>query len=99
MGILIELSDQDYKYCLDYANGKINVFALNNTSRVIKAVANGIPCEIQLKADKVAILEDLKADIKVLPIYNDPIDIADLIQEKINSLKEREDGTNEKTSD
>lgn len=87
MKILIELLDQDYEYCLDYANGKTNVFALNNTSRVIKAVANGTPCEIQLKADKVAILEDLKADIEVLPIYNDPIDIADLIQEKINTLK------------
>lgn len=52
MGIVIELTDQDYKYCLDYANGKTNIFALNNTSRVIKAVANGTRYE-KTKRDKM----------------------------------------------
>lgn len=52
MGILIELEEQDYKYCQDYANGKTNIFALNNTNRVIKAVANGTRYE-KKKRDKM----------------------------------------------
>ncbi len=43
MGILIELADQDYQYCLDYANGKTNTMALNNINRIINAIADGTP--------------------------------------------------------
>lgn len=43
MGMMIELVDQDYQYCLDYANGKTNIMALNNINRIIKAVADGTP--------------------------------------------------------
>lgn len=50
MRILIELADQDYKYCLDYASGKTNTIALNNIKRIIKAIANGTP-QVRVDAD------------------------------------------------
>ncbi len=100
MGILIELEEQDYKYCLAYANGKTNILALNNTSRVIKAVANGTQYENRLKADMVAMLTELKTEINEMPINTDnsePFRLGqasaydkceNLIQQKINELKE-----------
>lgn len=92
MGRLIELSDQDYQYCLDYANGKTNIFALSNTSRVIKAVANGMPYENQLKADMVATLTEIQLEIEELDTPNNGsayMDCVDIIQQKINALKEK----------
>lgn len=62
----------------------------------------------RLKADLVAMLEDLQLDVKGQKfdvhtdkdVWNDAIRVcSDLIQQKINELKENEDGTNEKTSD
>lgn len=103
MGILIELADQDYQYCLDYANGKTNIFALSNTSRVIKAVANGMPYENQLKADMVAMLTEIQLEIEELdsragydgggmPTFSTDYirkkKVYELIQQKINALKE-----------
>lgn len=104
MGRLIELSDQDYQYCLDYANGKTNILALNNTSRVIKAVANGMPYENQLKADMVAMLTEIQLEIEELdsragydgdgmPTFSTDYirkkKVYELIQQKINALKEK----------
>lgn len=66
MGILIELADQDYKYCLDYASGKTNIMALNNTNRIIEAVADGTQYENRLKADLEAILVKLQLEIHKL---------------------------------
>lgn len=44
-----------------------------------------------LKADMVAMLNDLADEISSLTMDNDPLDIADYIREKINSLKENTD--------
>ena len=63
MGMIIELADQDYQYCLDYASGKTNIMALNNTNRIIKAVADGTRYEDRLKTDMTAILKDLQHDL------------------------------------
>ncbi|MBR6289337.1 MAG: hypothetical protein IKR19_08380 [Acholeplasmatales bacterium] len=44
--------------------------------------------ENRLKAD---ILTKLQTEIEELPMYYDPLDISDLIQQKINALKENTD--------
>ncbi len=99
MGILIELADQDYQYCLDYANGKTNTMALNNTNRVIKAVADGTRYETRLKADMVAMLTEIQLEIEELkPLCNEcdyAIDdctskakVNAIIQQKINAVGE-----------
>ena len=44
------------------------------------------------KADLVAMLNDLADEISSLTMDNDPLDIADYIREKINTLKENKDG-------
>lgn len=44
--------------------------------------------EARLKADMVAMLTELHTEIEELPMYYDPLDISDLIQQKINKLKE-----------
>ena len=43
--------------------------------------------ENRLKADMVAMLTELQLEIEELPMYYDPLDISDLIQQKINALK------------
>ena len=103
MGILIELADQDYQYCLDYASGNTNTMALSNISRIIKATADGTRYENRLKADMVDMLEELKKEIIELPFpQREPdymygysycqLNNLDVIQDKINELKGVEDG-------
>ena len=101
---MIKLVDQDYQYCLDYTNGKTNIMALNNINRIIKAVADGTPYEIRLRTDMIAILEELKKEIKELPFpQKEPeymqgysycqMNILDyIIQDKIDKLKGNENG-------
>lgn len=102
---LIELVDQDYQYCLDYASGKTNTMALNNTNRIIRAVADGIRYEARLKADMIAILTEIKLkimeksyyDTTIIGNYEDEVrinlveldDVNEIIIEKINALKEK----------
>lgn len=45
--------------------------------------------ENRLKEDMVAMLTEIQMEIEELPMYYDPLDISDLIQQKINSLKEK----------
>lgn len=97
MGILIELADQDYQYCLDYASGKTNTMALSNISRIIKATADGTRYENRLKADMVAILENLKKEMNPIKECEQQIygkehwnfvgKCQDVIQDKINKLE------------
>lgn len=87
MGMTIELRDQDYQYCIDYASGKTNIMALNNINRIIKAVADGTRYETRLKADMMAVLTEIQTEIEEMPMHYDPRDVSDLIQQKINVLK------------
>ena len=43
--------------------------------------------EARLKADMLAVLEELQLEIEEMPMYNDPNDVSDFIQQKINALK------------
>ncbi len=91
MEMTIELADQDYQYCLDYASGKTNTLALNNVNRIIKAVANGTR-ENRLKADMVVMLENLDLQIDESAAYNlEVAKVQRLIRDKINVLKENTD--------
>lgn len=46
----------------------------------------------RLKADMVAMLTELHLEIEEMPMYYDPSDVSDIIQQKINLLKENKDG-------
>ena len=48
--------------------------------------------EISTKDEVIAMLNDLADEISSLTMDNDPLDIANYIREKINTLKEQEDG-------
>jgi len=37
---------------------------------------------------KIEVLTELQTEVEELPMYYDPLDISDLIQQKINALKE-----------
>ena len=43
--------------------------------------------ENHLKADMVAMLEELRLEIEEMPMHYDPRDVSDIVQQKINSLK------------
>ena len=98
MGMTIELVDQDYQYCLDYASGKTNIMALTNASRIIKAVADGTRYEDRLKADMVLMLEELKEQLREMhedffetEHFDEAYGVSnsmDIIQQKIDALKE-----------
>ncbi len=91
MEMTIELADQDYQYCLDYASGKTNTLALNNVNRIIKAVANGTR-ENRLKADMVVMLENLDLQIDESAAYNrEYAKIQRLIRDRINKLRENKE--------
>jgi len=47
--------------------------------------------DIFSKSEKVAMLTELQTEIEDLPMYCDPLDISDLIQQKIDKLKENKD--------
>lgn len=43
--------------------------------------------EARLKADMVSMLTEIQLEIEEMPMYNDPNDVSDFIQQKINALK------------
>ena len=67
---------------LDYA-----IFSLK-TDKAYQLMYEGE--DVYTKADMVAMLTELHTEIEELPMYYDPLDISDLIQQKIDMLKEKE---------
>lgn len=56
----------------------------------IEEVANRMTEYAYNKDEVIAMLEELKEEITALPMYYDPLDIGDLIQQKINALMEKD---------
>ena len=86
MKTLIEIDENDYQYCLDYARGNTNILALNNVNKIIKAVANGTlqaDCEARTKIGLVSINNS-----------DDHMTCSEIIQQKINKLKGEDDNGN-----
>lgn len=54
--------------------------------REVEAIPNA-DYENRLKADMVAMLTEIQLEIEELPMYYDPLDISDLIRQKIDTLK------------
>lgn len=98
MGRLIELADQDYQYCLDYANGKTNTMALNNVNRIIKAVADSTP--IPKGHGRLLIISEdsVKENMIGLDAFQQKfigeVDLSNAIVGVIEANKENEDGSN-----
>ena len=52
---------------------------------------DGVMHKVFTKADMVNMLEELMSEIEEMPMHYDPRDVNDLIQQKINELKQIKD--------